>query len=150
MESAQSLSIEIRPSRLLAGLIGILHVLAMLAAWIAIDAWPSVLVLAGVALSGAACVAFALGAPRSTVSALELHADGRAFWRDRSGAWHGGRLARPRAVVPPLVVLGVVGPLGVRRLVLLPDSISGDGLRRLRVWLRWPRERDSANNPAAR
>jgi membrane-bound toxin of toxin-antitoxin system len=148
MEGAQSLNIDIRPSRALAGLLGAAHVLALCSAWVGLGGWPLALVLAGVSLSAAGCLALALGRSRSAVRALELHPDGRAFWKDGAGLWHPGRLSRQHLAVPALVVVGIEGPGRARRLVLLPDSVERDGLRRLRVWLRWPGQQDAGNSPS--
>lgn len=141
MERAEPLRIELKPSRSLVCILGIAHALALLSAWVSLSGWPRVLVLVGVLLSVTGCLVVALLVSPSAVRALELHPDGRASWRDRTGHWHEGRLGGQRFAAPALVVLGLEqAQRGCRWIVLMPDSINNDEFRRLRVWLRWRRE----------
>jgi toxin CptA len=141
MERAEPLRIEFKPSRSLVCILGIAHALALLSAWVSLSGWPQVLVLIGVLLSAAGCLVVALLVAPSAAHALELHPDGRASWRDRTGLWHEGRLGGQRFAVPALVVLGLEqAQRGCHWIVLMPDSVNDNEFRRLRVWLRWRRE----------
>ena len=144
MPAANTLRVEFKPSFLLAGLLGLVHISALAAAWVSLAGWPLYLLWAGILISAAACVSEALhGSDRAAVS-LEVHADGRAAWRDRLGDWHEARLGQDHFVSVPLLVIGLNGSKLRRRwIVLLPDSASSEELRRLRVWLRWRGETDS-------
>ncbi len=142
MERAEPLRIELKPSRSLVCVLGIVHALALVSAWVSLGGWVQVLVIIGTLASAAGCLTEALLVSPSSAHALELHPDGRASWRDRAGLWHEGRLGGQRFAVPALVVLGLEhAPRRGRWIVLMPDSAEGDALRNLRVWLRWRRER---------
>jgi hypothetical protein len=151
MSAAPILRFDLKPSIRLAGVLLVAHILALTALCVSLAGWARYLAGGGVLLSAAACLAGALNRSSSTAVSLELHADGRASWRDRNGAWHEGRLAGGHFVSAALVVLGLIQP-GTRRksLVLMADSASPEDFRRLRVWLRWRGEPDSgggANPP---
>jgi len=133
-----SLKIDIRPSAVLAAALGAVHILALVVACLNLSGWASYAVIAGVLLSGSASLAAVLQLRSAAVVHLELHADGRAAWRDRGGFWHHGRLGGDHYVSPALVVIGLrPAEARARRLVLAADSASAEDLRRLRVWLRW-------------
>ncbi|HEY6239806.1 MAG TPA: protein YgfX [Burkholderiales bacterium] len=138
MSAAPTLRFDLKPSIRLAGVLLLAHVLALAALWVSLAGWARYLAACGILLSAAACLAAALHRSSRTAVSLELHADGRASWRDRSGGWHEGRLAGDHFVSAALVVLGLVQPEGDRKsLVLMADSASPEDFRRLRVWLRW-------------
>jgi hypothetical protein len=142
MERAEPLRIELKPSRALVCILGIVHALALLTAWVSLNGWAQVLVLIGTLVSAAGCLVEALLVSPSAAHALELHPDGRASWRDRTGLWHEGRLGGQRFATPALVVLGLEqAQRSSQWIVLMPDSVKDDALRSLRVWLRWRRER---------
>jgi len=151
LSDPDTLIVDIRPSLILAGVLGALHVLALAAGWVSLAGWGAYLVLSGVALSAVASLAKALTVLPSAVLSLELRADGRASWRDRSGAWYEGALGTDHYVSPLLVVLRLKpAARGIRRLVLASDSASAEQLRRLRVWLRWQGEAGLGATPVAR
>jgi len=138
MSVNSTLRVELRHSFQLAGLLSVAHVLALGSAWISLAGWPLYLVIAGVSISAASCFTETFHRSTDTVTALELHAEGRAAWRDRDGNWHECRLRRDNFVSVPLIVIGLAQSKPNRRwIVLLPDSAPADELRRLRVWLRW-------------
>jgi hypothetical protein len=133
-----TLKIDIRPSPILAGVLGALHVLALAAAWVSLTGWTEYLVMSGVLLSGAATLGSVLQLLPAAIVSLELHADGRASWRDRRGGWHEGGLGGGHYVSRVLVVVGLrPAERRTRRLVLAVDSALPEDMRRLRVWLRW-------------
>lgn len=110
------------------------HGLALAAAWITLGGWLLWPVLAAILVS----LAIALASAGRQPAALELREDGKASWKDRSGAWHEARLGRNHFVSPILVVLELAaGNRSPKRVILLADSAEPDGFRRLRVWLRW-------------
>jgi hypothetical protein len=138
MPAAPTLQIDLKPSLQLAALLGVAHVLALAAAWVSLADWPRYLVGSGVLLSGAACLVEILHRSSSAAVSLELHADGRASWRDRNGTWHEGTLGTDRFVSSALVVMGLDQmERGRKWVVLMADCASTDELRRLRIWLRW-------------
>jgi len=144
MPVATPLQIDLRPSLRLAALLGVGHVLALAAAWVSLADWPMYLVGSGVLLSGAACLVETLHRSSTAAVSLELHADGRACWRDRNGAWHEGRLGADHFVSTALVVMGLDQiERGRKWVVLMADSASAEELRRLRIRLRW---RDGAGS----
>src|SRR6266849_595186 len=147
MPAAITLQIDLRPSLQLAVLLGVAHVLALAAAWVSLADWPLYLVGSGVLLSGAACLVETLHRSSTATVSLELHADGRASWRDRNGAWHEGRLGADHFVSTALVVMGLDQNEQCRKwVVLMADSASTEELRRLRIWLRWRRAGGSAGS----
>lgn len=110
------------------------HGLALAAAWITLGGWFLWPVLTAILVS----LAIALASAGRQPAALDLREDGKASWKDRSGAWHEARLGRNHFVSPVLVVLELAaGNRGPKRVILLGDSAEPDGFRRLRVWLRW-------------
>ncbi len=133
-----TLRVELRHSFQLAGLLSAAHVLALVSAWISLAGWPLYLVMAGILVSATSYFTETFHRSAGAVTALELHADGRAAWRDRGGDWHECRLRRDNFVAVPLIVIGLdQAKATCRWIVLLPDSAPADELRRLRVWLRW-------------
>lgn len=135
-----ALKIEIRPSLILAGLLGAVHILGLVAALLSVPGWAGYLVGSGVVLSAVATLAKVLQFLPASVVSLELYADGRASWRDRSGLWHeGGFGGGDHYVSAALVVVALrsAGRHQARPLVLAADSASAEDMRRLRVWLRW-------------
>jgi len=141
LSAAPTLQLDLKPSLRLAGLLLAVHALALVAACVSLPGWPRVLVGFGILLSGAGCLAEVLQRSLRAAVALELREDGGAFWRDRSGAWHEGRLRSDHFVSAVLVVLGLdVAGHGRKWLVLLGDSALPEDFRRLRVWLRWRRD----------
>lgn len=138
MSAATTLQIELRPSLQLAALLGVAHAFALAAAWVSLADWPRYLVGSGVLLSGAACLVEILHRSSTAAVSLELHADGRASWRDRDGIWHEGKLGADHFVSTALVVMGLEQmERGRKWVVLMADSASAEELRRLRIWLRW-------------
>jgi toxin CptA len=133
-----TLRVELRHSFQLAGLLSVAHVLALVSAWIGLAGWPQYLVIAGIFISAASCFTEAFHRSAGAVTALELHTEGRAAWRDRGGDWHECRLRRDNFVSVPLIVIGLDQSKPNRQwIVLLPDSAPAEEMRRLRVWLRW-------------
>jgi toxin CptA len=141
MSQRQSLRVELKPSFLLAGIVGAAHLLAIAAAAISLHGWPALVVAAGIALSGAAAVAEALHWVAGAARELELRDDERCAWRDGAGRWHEGRNRGSHFVSSGLIVVGLrTSAWWHKRIVLMADSSDAESLRRLRVWLRWKTE----------
>ena len=128
--------IELKPSRWLGLLLLGMAVLALVAIGRAALPVPVQLTL-GVAVIGLA----AWGGLRARLgTGLRLAADGRLQCRDDTMEWRDAEVLGDSFVSTGLIVLRY-RPAGgpVRTLTLLPDSAAADGLRRLRVSLRWTR-----------
>jgi hypothetical protein len=139
------LHLDLKPSLRLAGLLLLVHVLALAVTWVSLAGWAQVLVGSGILLSGSGCLAEVLHRSSRAVVSLELREDGCASWRDRDGGWHEGRLGSDHFVSAALVVVKLDQTGRSRKwLVITGDSAPRQGFRRLRVWLRWRRELGSA------
>jgi len=148
MSAASTLQLDLKPSLKLAGLLLVAHAVALVAAWVSLTGWPRVLVGFGILLSGTGCLAEVLQRSSRAAVSLALRDDGGASWRDRNGRWHDGRLRHDHFVSAAFVVLGLdLTGSGCKWLVLLDDSTSPEGFRRLRVWLRWRRDVESGRRP---
>src|SRR2546421_1855189 len=148
MPAASRLQFDLKPSPKLAALLVVAHSLALAAAWVSLAGWPQVLVGFGILLSGAGCLAEVLHRSSRAAVSLELREDGGASWRDRNGAWHEARLRSDHFVSAAFVVMGLdVAGSGRKWLVLWGDSALPEDFRRLRVWLRWRRDRGSGRDP---
>jgi len=148
MSAASTLQLDLKPSRKLAGLLLVAHILALAAAWASLAGWPQVLVGFGILLSGTGCLAEVLQRSSRAAVSLQLREDGGASWRDRNGGWHEGRLRSDHFVSATFVVLGLdLTGRGRKWLVLLGDSALPEDFRRLRVWLRWRRDIGSGRGP---
>jgi hypothetical protein len=126
--------IELRRSRLFVGALCIMHGAAVGA--FLIVPWPW-MVRIGCLLALAGSLAYSLRPPR--VASLRLYRDGVVECVLPDGVC---LLANPlpdTTVFPWLVVLrlGVEGGKGVISLPLLPDHLSREEFRVLRLWLRW-------------
>lgn len=135
------LSIELKPSLRIAATLGVVHVLALAAAWLSLEGTPLYIVLCGVGLSATGCLSEALHRTSRSAVAVDLLDDGRASWRDRRARWHEGRLGDGHFVSEALVVMRLDQAQGGRKwLVLSADSGAPEDMRRLRARLRWHRE----------
>jgi len=146
--SPDSVSIRLRPSAILAGLLILAHVLALGALAASLGGIPLVLAAAGVILSALVTSAEALQRRRGSALAVDLRDDGRVAWRDRVGRWHDAALAPGVHVSAWLVVLPLRHERSRRKWVVIArDAAPAEELRRLRAWLRW---RTGEHDPAAR
>jgi toxin CptA len=126
--------IELKPSRLL-GLL-LLGMAALALAAIQYSALPGAVQLA------LATIVIGWGGLgwRQTrcTEALRMTADGRLQSPDEQGEWRDVEVLGESLVSPALIVLRYRTPARqVRSLTLLPDSMSSENSRRLRVLLRW-------------
>ena len=133
----ENLRLRLRPSRLLAGALALLHAIALFSAMSSLDAWAALVVSSGVVFSAVWVIGEALQVWPGSALEVELRADGSAAWRDRHGTLHEGTVARSSHVSYRLVTLGLSGRGRRQRwLVLLPDSAAAEDFRKLRLWLR--------------
>jgi len=134
----QTLTVSLRPSRVLALSLTVMAGVALVCAWISLPRLAFLLFAAGVALAWAWHFGQVLQRGAGSVRTLELTATGAARWQDGLGQWHEAEILPSSYVSGWLVVvnLSAVGGRG-RSLVLLPDCAAAEELRRLRVWLRW-------------
>jgi len=146
MSTAPSLRFDLRPSLKLACLLVLAHGLALAAAGVSLTGWSRYVACAGVLLSGLAWLTSVLHRRSRSAVSLELHQDGRAYWRDGKGKVHEGRLGKDSFVSAALIVMGLEQIGRARKwVVLMADSASQEDLRRLRVRLRWLLRTDSAD-----
>jgi len=134
------LRLEFRPSRSLAVMLGLLHLMALLSLVVSLSMPALAIAAAGVCLSGAVVVIGLLRRPYGGVFGLMLDhtedADSTVMWRDGQGCWQEAALEGEGFVFPGLIIFNLVGPRGRIRVVLGPDSAHTDALRALRVRLR--------------
>src|SRR5512143_616371 len=131
---------SLRPSPLLAGLLLLMHLLALIALFtLPLPLWGSALLSLSLMFSliyGVAGAAW-LRLPTSCVS-IRLHGD-TVELGCRNGASVSGTVQRDTLVTPFLVVLRILpqGAVRSRSVVILADAMAPEALRELRVALRW-------------
>jgi toxin CptA len=128
--------IELKPSRLLGLLLLGMAVLALVAIHLA--ALPGTLRLAlGAAVIGLSTWGWRRALP---IASLRIATDGRLQCLDDTAEWCDAEVQGDSFVSTALIVLRYRSAgQPMRTLTLLPDSADADGLRRLRVSLRWIR-----------
>jgi hypothetical protein len=139
--TADLLRIELRSSRLLALLLAGAHTGALTLGWIAVpQGWLRIVLaaVAGASLWHTVRHA-ALRTTGSAISEVELRGDGSARLRRRDGQSREVRLDRSTFVAPWLALLVFRDRRWrpARSVVVLPDTVSPEQFRLLRVWLRW-------------
>lgn len=152
MDKPKAFEVELRPSRRLAGLLGIAHggVLLLLptlpiATWLALPIAVLLVISAVLTISH-----YALQRGIKAVTALKLTDRERLQIRSADGIWHEGLLLGSSTVGAAIAVLNIrMNSGGIRHVVILGDGIDANDFRRLRVWLRWgPRPSDAETDPA--
>lgn len=135
---SQTLTVSLRPSRVLALALTLVAGAALACTWLSLPRLAFLPAAAGIAMAWIWHLAPALQRGRRAVRALQLAGNGDARWQDGSGLWNEAAIQPGSYVSNWLVVvnLGTPGRRG-RSLVLLPDAATAEELRRLRVWLRW-------------
>ena len=127
------LDLALQRSRLLAGLTILLHLLAAGSVWLL--PWPLLarsMLLLLLAISAWSCLR------PSPFVGIRLGARGELALRHAGGAVVACQVQPETTVFGRLVVLRVRDDQARRRsLTLLPDSLSADQFRLLRLWLRW-------------
>jgi toxin CptA len=140
--SEAACEISLKPSRWAAWIVA----LASLATVVLIAATPGVLALRILAATWIACAALealhsrALLRGRCAARAVSLARGGEIAVRDALGCWRAGSLREGSFVAPWLTVIRwrPAGARFDRAVPILPDMLSPDEFRRLRVMLRWP------------
>jgi len=135
---SQTLTVSLRPSRVLALALTLMAATALACAWISLATPAFVPVAAGIGLAWGWHCAQALQRGSAGLRTLELNAKGGARCQDALGRWHEAEIL-PGSYVSAWLTVVNLGASGRRRrsLVLLPDAAAAEDLRRLRVWLRW-------------
>lgn len=134
----------LRPSRILATILVLAHgAAAALILLVGMAPWLEVITIAALAAS----LLFnlrksALLRARDAVGALEITSDGKLSVQDRRGEWIVCAVRGSSYVTFFLVILNLRALDSGRNMhaVILPDSLSADDFRNLRVWLRFKRE----------
>ena len=140
MKAPASLRVELRRSPLAGAFIVASHLAtAVLLAWLPAGAWGRALAVVGVGGHALCAIRSAsLRSARSSIVAIELAPDRRVALLRRDGRRIDGR-ALPESYVGERLVTLVVRRDGSRRkhaLLLLPDMMEPEELRRFRVLLR--------------
>ncbi|HQR60268.1 MAG TPA: hypothetical protein PLH03_02765 [Methylophilaceae bacterium] len=135
--------VGLRPSRLLAGLLGGVSLGACLVL-VAMPLPPWLVLAFCLANVGATLHAMARDALLwlpTTIVALEVTAKSELRCMTRAGEWHMATVLGSSTVMPWLTVLNlkVPGHRFARHVVLTPDRVDADEFRRLRAWLKWAR-----------
>jgi hypothetical protein len=132
------LRVELGPSRWLAAAVIVAHAGATAAALAGLPAPAAALVAAGLAISATEHCRRALLRSPLAIAALELDDGGAAAVAGPARDWSAARLLDAAVPAPWLAVVRLRDALGRRRTaVVLPDALSPESFRRLRVWLRW-------------
>lgn len=92
----------------------------------------------GLAVSAGVQVGGSLQWWRSSVRELTLRPDGGAAWREGDDTWHVAQKVSGGVLAPWFMVIGLQeSGRSLRPLLVLPDALTSESLRELRVWLRW-------------
>jgi toxin CptA len=146
-----SLRVQLRPSRTLAGALAIGHLVAVGAAATGLPSAAAALVVLGLGLSLFHQLRLAMHRSVLAVAGLDLASDGRLAMADPAGVWVTAELRHSAAPAAWLALLTARDAAGrSRTAVILPDAVDSESFRRLRVWLRWrmtspARERKGTN-----
>ena len=135
---SQTLSLALRPSRVLALALTLIAAAALACAWVSLPGLAFAPIAAGIALAWAWHCAQALQRGACATRTLELGAKGGVRFEDGQGEWQDAEIL-PDSYVSGWLIVVNLGAGGRRRrsLVLLPDAAAAEDLRHLRVWLRW-------------
>ena len=144
---------QLRPSRLLATILTIMHIAALcmmltlaIASWLVAGTALLLMLSAYVTISR-----HALLRQSHSIVRLELTDREHVRLQTHAGSWYSGRILGSSTVAPWLTVLNIRrdGQRWPSHVVLMSDSLDPAAFRRLRVWLRWgPRtEADDAATP---
>ena len=137
----ERLTIAVGPSRWLVVLLAGMHAFSSAMIWLApLPHWLAVLLMP--ALLGSAWHTLrrdGFRALQHSLIALRIDEDCRCEFQNRTGEWHDAALLGSSFVSSYLTVLNLKPANGrlVKHLVVLPDAVSAEDFRRLRVWLKW-------------
>ena len=127
------LELTLRPSRVYRAMLALAHGLALAGIWLAVlPDWAQGLLTAALLAGAWQLWRESLCQPRG----LRVSQSGQLELLD--GGWRVAEIRGRPVVRPWLVSVELVPKAGkARRLMLWPDSAPPDGLRKLRVWLKW-------------
>lgn len=127
------LELTLRPSRICLALMALAHGLALAGIWLAVlPGWAQGLLTAALLTAARQLWRESRRQPRG----LRVSRSGQLELLE--GEWRTAKLRGRPVVLPWLVSVELVPKAGkARRLILWPDSAPADGLRKLRVWLKW-------------
>jgi hypothetical protein len=134
---ASALRLSLTPARGWAALIAAVHTGAAVAALVWLPAPGAAAACAGLALSGWRAVSSALLRGPQAVRAIELRADGSAAYADAHGEWRAATVAATALLGHRYAALRLRAGRDRRDVALVPGSLSADGFRHARTWLRW-------------
>jgi toxin CptA len=138
---------RVAPSRRLAAILAIGHC-AVAALVFMLDfspAWRAAILAALIASLVFELRTTALRLSRNSVIAIRISADNVLSAKTRVGEWRDCEVLGSTYVTAALTVLMLKtgAERGTRSVVLMPDSMTADDFRRLRMWLRWRPETKS-------
>jgi toxin CptA len=145
------LRIAIAPSRTLAALLAIVHIIAGACVFAVLPAWWAVGVL-----TAALCISLVLHLRRDAlrlsgdaVIEVTLREHGRCELLTRAGPVLEGTVAGSSFVSPWFTVVNVrlEGGRSLRSVVVMPDCAEAEERRRLRVWLRYRGQPETPDSP---
>jgi len=129
---------ELRASRQLAGVLGTITLLALLAAllieaplWLRAGLAVTVLISGGRSL-----IHHALRRGNTAITAVRLNPKGTMETRDRAGRVQPFPLHPRSTLLGSIILLRNTRPFAPA-IILLPDALSPDSQRQIRAWLRW-------------
>ncbi len=128
--------LTLRPPYRLGWLLAGVHLCAIAAAWLITIPWWLKLVLLAAILASAGQQLFRLTGSRR-IRCLILKDDGHLEFSRVDGSGGEARIHPQTTVTPFLVILLFRASQGSEALVLLPDALSAEDFRLLRLWLRW-------------
>ncbi len=135
------LRLELRPSRLLAVLLCLLHLAALLGLIpLPLPFWLKLLLAGVIAAAGIASLRDkALRISSISVRELILKADGTVEGTLEDGSRFEAKVSRHSVLWPWLIVMLLERPGSSppHSLIVLPDCLAAGELRALRSWLRW-------------
>jgi hypothetical protein len=136
----QVLRAQFGRSRMLAGLLLVMHLGGIALGAMFLDSWglSAILTVALVTSLASGLSRHALRISPGAVTGLLLRPEGRCILETRDGARREGRILASSFVSVPLTIINVALEDGGRTVsaVVLPDSVPQDDLRRIRLWLR--------------
>jgi hypothetical protein len=129
--------LALRPAPGWATLLLALHVGAAAAALAWLPLVGAVAACAGLGLSAWRAVSSALLRGPHAVRALDLNADGSAFFVDGAGERHAATIAGSTSLGHRFAALRLQAAGQRRDVALVPESLSAEAFRHARTWLRW-------------
>jgi hypothetical protein len=140
MDKPTPLTVELRASRRLGWLLGVVHSTAVILLLLLPLPWWLIGIASVPVIASAVSTIKrqALRRGKQAVRALQFSDRETLRARTGDGSWHGGRLLGSSTVGAGLAVLNLrLDDRGTTHVVITGDGVDRDDFRRLRVWLRW-------------